>query len=255
MIDHNVWLGFGINRKTTIITEQEECNFGGYLYNTDYIDVDIYDPEYKEISFIHNWVDLGIKNNWIENMGCIKHELKRFNFILDLQNHISMHKELLPETTHIPENKNYFAHQESLEKDVILLFNEGQKEVPTKTIIDIGCGTGKVLELAKDFGYTELYGVDVQKELIEIAKNKIDGKFDIQSAEDYLLPEKQMHIYMFNPFSNAVMEKFLKNNIENIKRNKSCILYNYILLGSHLMIKYGLTNTYNNSFSGVYKFL
>ena len=34
---------------------------------------------------------------------------------------------------------------------------------------------------------------------------------------------------MFNPFDGVIMEKFLKNNIEKLKKNKSVIAYcNYI---------------------------
>jgi hypothetical protein len=254
MIDHDTWLGFGINRKSTVFTDKVSCSIGGYIPDTNHIDIDIYSPQYYELSFIHNWIGIGLQNGWIEKLGCVKHELDKFNFVLDLDNIILMNTYLLPPLTHKPDNKEYFEHQISLRHTAELLFTEGQKSIPTKSIIDIGCGMGWVLELAKDFGYTDLSGIDVQQELIDIAKNKTDADLLNIAAEKYFLPEKQVHIYMFNPFSNNILDKFLKNNIENIKRNNSCILYNNNFTAHHLMLHYGLTSIYNNSFSGIYKF-
>ncbi len=255
MIDHDSWLGFGVKRKLTVITNQIDCVIGGYIPDTNYIDVDIYSSQYKEISFIHNWINTGLQNKWIKNLGCVKHEINKFNFILDLENLIPMNINAFPPLTHKPENKEYYEHQISLRHTAELLFSEGQKILPTTSIIDIGCGMGWVLELAKDFGYTDIYGIDVQEELINIAKNKIDANLLTIAAEKYYLPEKQMHIYMFNPFSNKILEQFLQNNIENIKRNNSCILYNNNFTAHHLMIQNGLKDVYNNSFIGIYKFV
>lgn len=255
MIDHDTWLGFGINRNLTIVTDDITCNIGGYLTDTNYINVDIYSPQYYELSFIHNWMNIGLQNGWIEKLGCVEHELDRFNFILNLDDPILINPDLLPPLTHKPENKEYYEHQISLKHTAKLLFSEGQKVLPTKSIIDIGCGMGWVLELAKDFGYTELSGIDVQDELIDIAKNKVDANLLTIPAEEYFLPEKQMHIYMFNPFNNNILNKFLQNNIENIKRNNSCILYNNNFTAHHLMLDCGLTNMYSNAFLGIYKFI
>lgn len=254
MVDHDTWLGFGINRKSTVFTDSISCTIGGYIPDTNYIDVDIYSPENYELSFIHNWIGLGLHNQWIQTLGCVKHELDRFNFVLDLDNIILMNIDKMPPLTHKPDNPEYYEHQISLQAAAELLFIEGQKALPTKSIIDIGCGVGWVLELAKGFGYTDLSGIDIQQELIDVAKNSLDADIKRISAEEYLLPEKQMHIYMFNPFSNNILEKFLKNNIDNIKRNNSCILYNNNFTSHHLMIHYGLTPIYNNALCGVYKF-
>ena len=254
MIDHDSWLGFGVKRGCTVLTDVTQCSIGGYINDTNYTDIDISDNNYFELSSVNNWLNIGIQNGWMSDIGCVKHELNKFNFVLDLQNMIPMNSESLPPRSHIPENKQYFAYQKSQDEDAITLFKEAQKALPCDSIIDIGCGLGELLEVASGFGYRDLLGIDVQPDLIESAIPGLQATLETVSAEDYLLPDKQMHIYMFNPFNNEIMAKFLDNNIDNIKRNNSCILYNYNFLGHHLMLHYGMKNIFNNSYSGLYKF-
>lgn len=195
----------------------------------------------------------GKENNWIEDIGCIVHELKRFNFQFNLQDLVPLKLgKIAPPLTHKPENKDYFAYQRSTTDPVKYLFDAAKELVPCDSIIDIGCGMGEFLMMAKNYGYKDIHGVEVQKELVDIAKQNINENITLESAETFLLPDKQMHIYMFNPFSNNVMAKFLDNNIDNIKRNKSAILYNYTFIGEHLIPMYGMKQIFGNSFSKLY---
>ena len=64
-----------------------------------------------------------------------------------------------------------------------------------KAFVDIGCGRGKALLLAKQYGFRELKGIDIIPELIESAKKNLDRHIvlnkkphlEVKDALDYLL--------------------------------------------------------------------
>jgi 2-polyprenyl-3-methyl-5-hydroxy-6-metoxy-1,4-benzoquinol methylase len=50
------------------------------------------------------------------------------------------------------------------------------KKLPNKKnikILDIGCGNGKYLNILKEFGFNNLFGIDISKQKIEIAKKSM----------------------------------------------------------------------------------
>ena len=105
--------------------------------------------------------------------------------------------------------------------------------------IDIGCGNGIPLIYAyKRFNFNSYSGFDFEKRYVENTKINIESSIKKpytvevfhQEAQNYLLEEsKSFFIFMFNPFDGVIMEKFLKNNIKKLKKNKSVIAYcNYI---------------------------
>ena len=69
------------------------------------------------------------------------------------------------------QDKDYSAETDYIDS----LIKEHSKNV--KTILDLGCGTGKHDELLCDKGYT-VHGVDISKEMLEIAETKRKGKED-----------------------------------------------------------------------------
>ena len=101
--------------------------------------------------------------------------------------------------------------------------------------IDIGCGNGIPLIYAyKKFNFKSFSGFDFEKRYVENTKINIESSIKKpytinvfhQKAENYLLDEtKSFFIFMFNPFDAVIMEKFLKNNFESLKKNKSVIAY------------------------------
>ena len=89
--------------------------------------------------------------------------------------------------------------------------------------VDIGCGKGRPVFVAEDFGYENLTGIDLDKELISIANLNL---------KSYLLKKKTSHIefihtnaleynykntptvyFLFNPFNEAVLKKVLERII------------------------------------------
>jgi len=63
------------------------------------------------------------------------------------------------------------------------------------------------------------------KSSIKDTKNKYVNAFVSDASKIILNKNKKFFIFMFNPFNGIIMEKFLKNNHVNLKKNKSIITY------------------------------
>ena len=98
--------------------------------------------------------------------------------------------------------------------------------------VDIGCGKGKQCIYAeKYFGFDRIIGIDFSNELIDIAnKNLFNLKysnieFQLADAADYKLPDKQCMVFLYNPFNEIILNKFVTNNIDNFTKLTSLIIY------------------------------
>ena len=116
-----------------------------------------------------------------------------------------------------------------------------QKHIENYHFLDVGRGNGlPIIYVAKKFKFKSISGFDFIDEHIEKTKENI--KKDLKSeknntniflddANKIKLDDKPYFIFMFNPFDNFIMKKFLLNNIDILKKNKSVIGYaNYMQL-------------------------
>lgn len=101
-----------------------------------------------------------------------------------------------------------------------------------ENFIDIGAGKGKACFYAQTKqSFENIIGVEFSKPLVDIA-NKNKKKFGAKNinfmhadATDFSLPDQSNLIFMFNPFDNVVLEKFISNNMEHFKNHHSVIAY------------------------------
>ena len=67
-------------------------------------------------------------------------------------------------------------------------------------MIDVGCGAGELLALARRKYKLKPYGIDISKEALKLAsENLAEGEFKQAKAEDLPFPD--------NPFDNVVLAK------------------------------------------------
>lgn len=87
------------------------------------------------------------------------------------------------------------------------------------SIVDLGCGKGRVMVVAAYFGFTKITGIDFAKELCEEATRNM---MKIQSATpginwkvihanvlDYTIQPDDSVFFMFNPFVEETLNSFL----------------------------------------------
>lgn len=248
MISASEWLGFGIKKKIVEFSDNDDCGMSFKVSKTDHDDVNLYDEKYLSINNIGSWITYGVDNGFIDERGCAQHQIKGANLKLTANNVVWLYPEKIlslmenynfavNSTSMI--NRKYNGHQ-STDKNIVLDIIKNAKQIRnSNAFIDIGSGSGSALEVAKDF-YDYLTGVEVELFWIEEARKRVDATFINIPAENYFIENKNMHIFLSNPFDNSILKKFLLNNIDSILDNKSLILYYYPIEADHLFEFYGL---------------
>lgn len=114
----------------------------------------------------------------------------------------------------------------------VLLLEVDKLDVKYHNFIDIGSGKGKACFYAlKRQSFVQVIGVEFSKDLVDIAnKNKSKfGKNDIVflnlDASTFILPDVPSLIFLFNPFDQIVLERFIGNNISHFIDHSSVIAY------------------------------
>jgi SAM-dependent methyltransferase len=99
--------------------------------------------------------------------------------------------------------------------------------------IDIGCGKGKACFYAATTGkFQKIIGVDFDRSFIAEANanRKRFAKYPIEflhiDATDYSLDaDRQVMVFLFNPFDETVLRIFLSKNLPSIQSQKHVVAY------------------------------
>ena len=137
--------------------------------------------------------------------------------------------------------------------DSILLANFVPLKLSTKKIIDLGTGNGIIPLVLSLRTKAQIYGIDVQKDLVDLAKesvkyNKLDSRIFIDNMDIKLIKE---HKELFNSFDVVVSnppyffdyENSTKNldTHKTIARHEIMVKLEDILYSSSLILKDGGT--------------
>lgn len=113
------------------------------------------------------------------------------------------------------------------------LFLEAKKTgVHFENFIDIGSGKGKACLYAHTKHlFKRILGIEFSAPLLAIAdKNKAkvraaDVSFLKADATEFELPHANNLVFMFNPFDDWVLERFISKNLNHFKEARSVIAY------------------------------
>jgi len=104
-------------------------------------------------------------------------------------------------------------------------------------MLDIGCGKGRVLCVAANYGIKKLTGIDFSKSLclaaeknLELTASQIPGisyKIGNHDAFYFDIPDDVDCIFLFNPFDATIMSGVVKNIEKSLKKNKRDITIIY----------------------------
>jgi SAM-dependent methyltransferase len=88
--------------------------------------------------------------------------------------------------------------------------------VNSKSIVDLGCGAGAAICLFKLFSFKKIYGVELNKNLSEIASKNFEerGNVKILNLDAENFKNTIDLVYIFNPFPESTLKKVI-NNILN----------------------------------------
>lgn len=136
------------------------------------------------------------------------------------------------------DDENNFHYQGASYLILLDLFKKLPEHLKNKNFIDIGSGKGRPLFCAEHSGFNNLIGVELDKELVEIANENIklynlkrkesNFKFVCENATTYSIPEGSAIFFFFNPFSDKVMELVEKNITSYQAKTNSEILIIYV---------------------------
>lgn len=98
--------------------------------------------------------------------------------------------------------------------------------------IDLGSGKGKAcFYAATRCQFKSIIGVEFSAPLVEAAKanaRKFDANnivFVNDDAASFSLPPGDNLVFLFNPFGEVVLRKFLENNLDKFRQSRSLIAY------------------------------
>lgn len=121
------------------------------------------------------------------------------------------------------------VYQATYYRDLVTLFNEVPIE-PEDTLVDFGCGLGRVLFYGNSRHYCRTTGIEADKEIFDRLLRNAERyqkrfydqeermKFYNMPAQDYEVADGDNYFYFFNPFSVEVFRKVRDNIIESVRR-------------------------------------
>ncbi len=108
------------------------------------------------------------------------------------------------------------------------LFDRLQPDDLSTTLLDVGCGRGRVLAIGAAYGFTALAGIDLSPRLCRAAEEMRDSLYNrydnisinvtCQDARTYTIPETVGVIFLFNPFDHTIMEEFIGKVEESLRK-------------------------------------
>jgi len=116
--------------------------------------------------------------------------------------------------------------------------------------VDVGCGEGRACFFAARY-FDKIVGIDFSPTLIEAANtnlrnftcdnNKIE--FLLKDATTFRLPDAKCVVFIYNPFDEVVMGRFLQLNRRHFSRHQSIIIY-VSDIHTELLLRTGFLRSY-----------
>jgi SAM-dependent methyltransferase len=104
--------------------------------------------------------------------------------------------------------------------------------------VDLGCGKGKMLLMASQYGFKRIVGVEFSEKLCECARNNISiykkktgmsADIDVVFSDvvDYKIKDDENLFYLFNPFDEDILINVLRNIAVSFERKHREIYFIY----------------------------
>jgi SAM-dependent methyltransferase len=172
-------------------------------------------------------------------LSVLQERLFDFRYGTDTVSFVDL-KSLTIDSQHMAEGGGYQPTRLRLVRQVLSTLNPP----PGSAFVDFGCGKGRVLLLAADYGFRRITGVEFAAELCDIARENIaryekirnvhaDIRIVADDAVEYTIQDDENYFFMFNPFSGALIAEVAKNVMRSLRATarRGFIIYNGPLWG------------------------
>ncbi|ULQ57005.1 class I SAM-dependent methyltransferase [Flavihumibacter rivuli] len=109
---------------------------------------------------------------------------------------------------------------------------KGFRHVPLAPVainlLDLGCGSGRVLSVGMKLGFNQVTGVDLDEESLEFAEmncrimqahgSRTRFSIHCHDAGDFAIPEGTNLIYLFNPFGERTLRQVVHNILHYLSK-------------------------------------
>ena len=105
------------------------------------------------------------------------------------------------------------------------ILNDLELDFTAFDLVDIGCGKGRTLIVAKPYGFEAYIGVEHSSYLAHVAKANCEGFLSNSrilniDARNMEFSDRPQLIYMYSPFNDAVLSDFFKNVNQTYTKNR-----------------------------------
>lgn len=110
------------------------------------------------------------------------------------------------------------------------LFDQLKPEDKKTGFLDVGSGLGRVLAIAAGNGFSDIHGVEFAPELcsasfavkgiLEKRHPGVTVTINCMDARYYSIPESIGIIFLFNPFNDRIMEAFIQQVLDSLRRKE-----------------------------------
>jgi SAM-dependent methyltransferase len=170
----------------------------------------------------------------LETLSWYYHRAELFAFTrrhsLDFDGFIPRDQLVAESAESLANSNNYRAYSNFHLK--LLLRQALSTGIRFENFVDVGCGKGQPCIFArKYFEFPHVYGVDFSAPLIDVAKrNAVNSPYEnvhflVADATSWKLPNGNSLVFLFNPFNEIILEKFLTLNLDHFARYRSLIAY------------------------------
>jgi SAM-dependent methyltransferase len=136
----------------------------------------------------------------------------------------------LPDTVPDVERKHFSLYEPVNYYSLTTLFDHLKAQDLKTTLLDVGCGRGRVLAVGAAYGFCDMVGIDFSEKLCRQARAVMEGvkeafpgvsvSITCADARDYDIPDTVGVIFLFNPFDDLVMESFIDKVFESLYRRE-----------------------------------
>jgi SAM-dependent methyltransferase len=147
----------------------------------------------------------------------------------DTGSYVNANQQSVHQDSKINQSCSYFSMKKG--------FKALGKKYAELSLLDIGCGDGKVLNFAMLYNFKRVIGIDLDASAVKNAmlnceimnKNGFNTPYNVYytDASEYTIPAGTNVIFLFNPFGKQTMQTVLNNIIRycNVDKTELYIIY------------------------------